>query len=274
MNVYERITEIILEQLNAGIIPWQKPWKTSKPKNYTTGKTYKGINLLMLGIKNFDCEYWATFNQIKKAGGTVKKGERGTTVVYTNYFEVDDEKTGDPKKIPFLKQYTVFNLEQTEGIKIPATENSTLDKLQKCETIWQPMPTKPDIKNDGGNQAFYRPRTDSIHLPKWSRFKTGEEYYSTLFHELIHSTGHETRLARRGIMETDHFGSEQYSTEELIAEIGSAFMCGMTGIEKQTLENSTAYIAGWLKELKNDKRMVVIAAAQAQKAVDFVVCAE
>jgi antirestriction protein ArdC len=270
MNVYEKITDKIIEQLEAGVVPWQKPWRVTTPKNYLSKQPYRGINLLMLGFSEYDCEYWATFRQIKNAGGSVKKGQRGTLVVYTNWFEVEDDISENKKKVPFLKQYTVFNLEQTEGIKIPATENTTLDKLQNCETIWQPMPTKPNITNDGGNRALYRPTTDSIHLPPWSRFKTAEEYYSTLFHELIHSTGHKTRLARPGIMETDHFGSKQYSQEELIAEIGNAFLCGMTGIEKHTLENSTAYIAGWLKELKNDKRLIVIAAAQAQKATDYI----
>ena len=118
--------------------------------------------------------------------------------------------------------------------------------------------------------SLYRPATDSIHLPKWSRFTSAEEYYCTLFHELVHATGHETRLSRKGIMEMDHFGSEKYSQEELVAEIGSAFLCGTTGIEKQTLENSTAYINGWLKKLQNDKRLIVIAAAQAQKATDYI----
>ena len=272
MNVYERITNQIIDQLKNGCVPWQKPWKVSTPKNFLSQKPYRGINLLMLALSDYECEYWATFRQIKKSGGSVRKGERGTTIVYTNWFEVEDEKTGDKKELPFLKQFTVFNLEQTTGIEIPKpmTEESTLNKLERCEQIWKTMPQQPSIKNDGVNKAFYRPTTDSIHLPKWSRFKSSEEYYSTLYHELIHSTGHETRLARVGIMDTDHFGSEQYSKEELIAEIGSAFLCGTTGIEKQTLTNSSAYINGWLKKLRNDKRLIVIAAAQAQKAVDWI----
>ena len=132
------------------------------------------------------------------------------------------------------------------------------------------MPSKPELKNDGGNKAFYRPLTDSIHLPKWSRFETAEEYYCTLYHELIHSSGYKSRLNRKGITEHNSFGDEDYSQEELIAEIGSAFMCGMTGIEKTTLKNSSAYIQNWLKKLQNDKRLIVIAAAQAQKAVDWI----
>ena len=270
MNVYERITKQIIEQLKNGCVPWQKPWHVTSPKNLLTGKAYRGINLLMLAFTDYECEYWATFQQIKKAGGTVQKGEHGTTIVYTNWFETEDEKTGDKKELPFLKQFTVFNLEQTNGIEIPKPTKTPQSKLERCEQILKTMPNQPEIKNDGGNAAYYRPTTDTIHLPPWSSFSSAEEYYSTLYHELIHATGHQSRLARPGIMEIDHFGSEKYSHEELIAEIGNAFLCGKTGIEKHTLENSTAYINGWLKKLQNNKRLIVIAAAQAQKAVDHI----
>ena len=270
MKVYEIITNKIIEQLENGVVPWQRPWRTTFPTNFVSKKMYRGINVLMLSMQDFDSEYWATFKQIRKAGGNVKKGSKGTPVVYTNWIEVNDEKNGEKKKIPFLKYYTVFNLEQTKGIEIPKTEASTIDKLEKCETIWKEMPSKPSVKDDGGNRAYYRPITDSIHLPKWNKFQTAEEYYSTLYHELVHSTGHSSRLDREGITEQNGFGSENYSKEELIAEIGSAFMCGITGIEKKTLNNSTAYIQSWLHKLRDDKRLIVVAAAQAQKAVDYI----
>jgi len=161
--------------------------------------------------------------------------------------------------IPMLRYYNVFNLEQTEGIPIP----------EKAEQIIAGMPLKPDIYH-GGNKACYSPSPDSIHLPSQHTFLYPEEYYCTAFHELIHSTGHTSRIGRKSILEPTYFGSHEYSKEELVAEMGAAFLCGYAGIEQKTIDNSAAYIQGWLKVLKKDMTLLVHAAAQAQKGADYI----
>jgi len=162
-------------------------------------------------------------------------------------------------------------LEQTEGIPIPEPEetNNHFDPIEKAEQIILGMPLKPDIYH-AGNKACYNPSKDAIHLPNQQTFHMPEEYYCTAFHELIHSTGHTSRIGRKSILEPTYFGSHEYSKEELVAEMGAAFLCGYAGIEQKTIENSAAYIQGWLKVLKKDKTMLVHAAAQAQKAADYI----
>lgn len=271
MNVYEKITEQILAQLERGTVPWRKPWRTSLPKNLVSGKPYRGINVVMLGMQGHESAYWATFRQVEKLGGAVKKGEHGTLVVFTNWFEVVDEKTGEEKEIPFLKSYVVFNLAQTTGIEVPAEEQKApVSPITRCEEVVAGMADAPRIGFDGGGRAYYSPLTDSIHLPAQTKFESAEGYYGTMFHELVHSTGHAKRLARKGVAQVSGFGSESYSQEELVAEIGAAFLCGTTGVDTGTDENSASYIAGWLKSLKDDKKLVVVAAAQAQRAVDYI----
>jgi len=271
MNVYEKITEQILAQLERGTVPWRKPWRTSFPKNLVSGKPYRGINVLMLGVQGYESAYWATFRQVEKLGGTVKKGEHGTLVVFTNWFEVMDKETGEEKEIPFLKSYVVFNLAQTTGIEVPAEEQKApVSPIARCEEVVSGMADKPRIGFDGGSRAYYLPLTDSVHLPAKTKFESTEGYYGTLFHELVHSTGHAKRLARKGVIDVAGFGSESYSQEELVAEIGAAFLCGTTGIDTGIVENSASYIAGWLKSLRDDRKLVVVAAAQAQRAVDYI----
>lgn len=288
MKAYEVITNRILEMLEQGVIPWKRPWRTSAPKNLVSGKEYRGINTLLLSCAGYSCPVWATFKQVKAAGGTVQKGEKSVPVVYWNWIPAHrsgrveenkdpDDASAEPRghsaeiMVPFLRYYNVFNLEQTT-LEIPEDENqSDIRPLDACERIVAGMPDKPGIGFDGGARAFYRPSTDSVHLPLQRCFSSAEEYYSTLFHELVHSTGHEKRLSRKGITDQASFGSETYSSEELVAEIGAAFLCGHARIETKTLNNTAAYVESWLKALKNDKKMVIIAAAQAQRAVDFIV---
>ncbi len=271
MDVYKRITQRIIEQLEQGTVPWRKPWRSTLPKNLVSQKHYRGINAIVLAMTDHSSPFWATFRQINKMGGSVRKGERGTNVVYINWFEIDDEETGKEKKIPFLKEYCVFNIDQATGVNVPEEEPVTpITPIEKCEQITSAMNDPPDIEFNGGSRAFYRPRTDSVHLPNKTCFESAEGYYSTLFHELVHSTGHEKRLARKGVNESTSFGSEKYSQEELVAEIGAAFLCGRTGIDNRTVENSASYIDNWLSVLKSDKKLMMIAAAQAQKAADFI----
>jgi antirestriction protein ArdC len=275
-DVYEIITKQITEKLENGCVPWHKPWKggSNVPVSLITKKAYRGINVLVLLIQGFSSQYWLTFNQAKKLGGSVKKGQKGTPVIYWNWFkkEVENPKTGEKKiqNIPFLKYYTVFNVEQTEGIEYPKPEVQKANgEIKKCQEIVENFADKPEVVV-GGNRASYNPRTDTLDIPSITVFDSSEEFYSTEFHEFVHATGHENRLNRKTLTDICPFGSTNYSKEELVAEIGAAFLCGITGIENKTIDNSASYIQNWLKALKNDKKLVVMAGGQAQKAVDYI----
>jgi antirestriction protein ArdC len=286
MKAYEVITNRILEMLEQGVIPWKRPWRSAAPRNLASGKEYRGINTLLLSCAGFSCPVWATFKQIKAADGSVKKGSLSVPVVYWNWIpagrtkHVEENKDPDDASaepgghsaeimVPFLRYYNVFNLEQTT-LELPEPEVPEVRPIAMCERILAGMPQKPSIDFDGGDRAYYRPINDSIHLPLQRCFASAEAYYATLFHELIHSTGHEKRLARKGVTDHAHFGSETYSAEELVAEIGAAFLCGHAHIETATLENSAAYVQNWLTALRNDKKMVITAAAQAQHATEHI----
>lgn len=278
-SVYEIITDRICEILEKGEIPWHKPW-TCKPGTMhqnAKGREYNGLNIIMLNCMaatmNYKSNQWITYKQAGERGWQVRKGEKGTPVIYWNWVNTEKEdKTGKKvtDSIPFLRYYTVFNFDQVEGAPAPAPEEEpgTIEPIVICENIVNRMPNKPAIKQSGTG-AFYSPDLDFVNMPmaEWDK---AEEYYSTLFHELIHSTGHVSRLGRFKDEGRVHFGSDKYSKEELIAELGAAFLCGNTGIEQTTIENSAAYIQSWLKALKNDKRMIVFAAAAAQKAADYI----
>jgi antirestriction protein ArdC len=275
-SVAEIITEQIIERLEAGTIPWRKPWTPlagpGAPRNLITGKPYRGINTFILACQSFSCPYWLTFKQAQDKGGNIRRGEKGTAVVFWRWVEVEDADTGEDKSIPFMRHYTVFNLEQTEGIEAPPspiTIEKPFNPIQTAEELVAAMPHRPEIRHSG-NQAYYRPSHDFVNMPPQSTFHQEEGYYCTLFHELTHSSGHSSRLSRKGVTECTGFASHEYSKEELVAELGAAFLCAETGIEQTTIDNSAAYIQSWLKELKNDKTMVILAAGQAQKAADFI----
>lgn len=276
-SVYEIITERILQELAAGVIPWKKPWKsTGMPRNLTTKKAYRGMNVFTLGMAGYGSPFWATFKQVGDLGGSVRKGEKSLPVVFWNWKETEeiDPATGKNKKIPFLRYYSVWNLEQCEGIdpaKIPTLEPMPegFDPIEAAEGIVEGMPNRPPI-NFKGDQAAYYPALDVVLMPKKEKFFSAEEYYSTLLHELSHSTGAKNRLNRPGITDFDRWGSERYSKEELVAEFASAMLCGVAGIEQATIQNSAAYIAGWSKKLAEEPKLLICAAAAAQKAVDYI----
>ena len=279
-DIYEMITDRILDALEKGTIPWQKPWKSAGsagiPANLKSGKNYRGVNIFVLGLQGFSSRYWLTFKQAKDLGGNVRRGEKGTPVVFWKWIEkTKKDDNGEDKVVnryPILRYYTVFNLDQVDGIDDPdadAAEPSDFEPIEACEAIVDNMPDRPEIRN-GGNRAFYRPAADFIGMPPAENFDKPAEYYSTLFHELTHSTGHESRLNREGITDLGFFGDENYSKEELVAEMGAAFLCGHAGIENETINSSAAYIDGWRKKLSNDPKLVVCAAAKAQKAADFI----
>ena len=274
MNPYDIITDRILAQLEAGTVPWRKPWngKAGMPRNLKSGKEYRGINVFLLHSLGYESPYFLTFKQAKGRGGSVRKGEKGCPVVFWKLLDVDDDgELTTTRRVSILRYYTVFNAAQCEGIDAPAIDvpERKHEPVQAAQATVEAMPNPPGIVH-GYTSAAYSPRTDIVRMPKPERFDSNEAYYSTLFHELAHSTGHTDRLNRNLDLKLAAFGSPDYSREELVAEMGSAFLCGEAGILEPCIDRSAAYVAGWLKALRDDRKLVVTAAAQAQKAADFI----
>lgn len=270
-KTYDRITERIIALMEQGTVPWHKPWsiQTGLPRNLVTQKPYRGINTFLLMSMGYESPNWLTFRQAVQLGGSVKKGEKSCPVVFWKPLQVTDEESDETRKIPFLRLYHVFNVAQCEGLKnVPTADGSAFAVTEAAEIVAN-MPERPAIKH-GMTAAYYSPPADTVGMPDARRFKTEEAYHASLFHELVHSTGHEKRLKRQSIMERNGFGSDPYCKEELVAELGSAFLCGQAGIVERTIDSSAAYIENWLERLKDDKTLVVYAAAQAQKAADFI----
>lgn len=276
-KVYDIITQNIIEKLEAGTIPWRKPWVGGKaPQNFISKKPYRGINAFILNCAEFASPYWLTFKQAKDKGGSVKKGSKSMAIVFwkfNEYTRTDRDGAEQTDKIPFVRYYRVFNLEQTEGIEAPVEdtiEHTPVDSIATAEAIVAGMPNRPEIK-ENLRRAFYSPGKDYVGMPLKDSFTGAEEYYSTLFHELTHSTGHVSRLNRfKENRAAAAFGSSEYSKEELVAECGAAFLCGVADIGAATIENAAAYIQGWLKALRNDNKLIIHASGKAQKAADYI----
>jgi len=280
MNVYQIITDRIIALLQEGTVAWHKPWDPAQgaPRNLVSKKPYRGINVFLLMGTRFSSPYWLTFRQAQELGGSVKAGSKATPVVFWKLLQrtrqddaADSAANGERNEdaIPLIRYYSVFNLDQINGIPSPNPSKEPFIPLTRCEEVVAGMPAGPAIQHQG-TQAYYSPQEDLINMPPKEVFKDAEGYYSTIFHEMTHSTGHKTRLNRPGITDICRFGETNYSKEELVAEMGAAFLCGVTGIQNQTIDNSTSYIANWLKRLDDDTKLVVHAAAQAQKAVDYI----
>lgn len=299
-SVYQIITDMIVQKVETEKeLPWRMPWRTVAynlpQQNFVSKKPYRGINRFLL---NFFCPfsnpYFLTFNQIKQLKGELKKKAKSFIITYytDSWFDTEAKKfVSDKKKkelqakypqrtfiiIPVLKYYRVFNGEEITGIdfKLPVPEAKTdLEQIESCEEIVKNMPKRPKIRT-GGYEAFYRQNSDLVQIPALKYFHKEQEYYSTLFHELIHSTKHSSRLGMNEIRKTGNvFGSKDYSMEELVAEMGAAFLCGESGILYSTLNNTAAYIQHWkkalLKHLKEDKKFVFMASSEAQKAADYI----
>jgi len=270
LDIYKMITDKILAQLEAGVIPWKKCWQGSEPINYVTRKPYNGVNLLLLPYGG----EWLTFKQTKDKGGHVRKGERGSMIVFYKQLESVDEDTGKVKKYPMLRYSTVFHISQVDGIesKLEAVQDNDIEPIQAAENTFNDYVARSGVKVQfvkGSNSAHYSPTSDQITMPMIEQFTTAEEYYSVLFHESAHSTGHSSRLNR--LTESAAFGSNSYSKEELTAEIAACMTLSKIGIEVQEVfENSVAYIKGWSKKLKEDKKFIVQASSQAQKATNLI----
>ena len=287
-DIYQIITDQIVQKLEQGFIPWHRPWSAYGPAaSYVTRKPYRGVNALLLNILAYEKPYYLTFKQAKDLGGMVKKGSKAVPVVYWNFVfrhAKTKEKLSEQQarrlpadkvvKTAFLKYYNVFNVEQIDGIELDIPEIQVRPEnqvLDDCEAIVQAMPNAPRIEHSDPRKAFYAPIQDYVNIPERKFFDSSEFFYQTLFHEITHSTGHQSRLNRPEVTELNSFGSADYSKEELVAELGASFLCGQTGIQcEPTLENSAAYIQSWLNKLQNDKRLIMEAAAKAQKAVDYI----
>jgi antirestriction protein ArdC len=271
-KVYEIVTEKILAALETGTAPWHKPWKAGIARNTVTNRHYSGINALLLGMTPYADPRWLSMKQCNAKGGKIRKGEKSTLVIFwkqNTITQESDEGEITEKQIPMLRYYLVWNVEQCDGLDLPKLETEQIDVIAQAEAIVANMPSPPRISHDGGDKAYYVPNSDSIHLPTRNSFDSAGEYYATVFHEMTHSTGHQARLDRPTLTEVVPFGSETYSKEELVAEFGAAFLCAHAGIET-TVNNSAAYIKGWLRKLQSDPKLAIIAASQGQKATDYI----
>lgn len=270
-SIYERITGAIVKKLEEGVVPWKESWKgVGFPKNGVSRKYYRGVNLLLLALQRYNSPYWLTFNQARNLGGSVKAGEKGTPVIFWKWLERRDSESDETLKVPMLRQYTVFNVLQCEGIEFEAPK-AEFEGIEECERVVSEFlgrETGLTLENKK-SYPFYLPLTDVVNVPPMTNFKRKEDYYTALFHELTHATGHIKRLDR-GLQKPRGFASIEYSKEELIAELGASFLCGITGIENQVLDDSAAYIKGWIEALSNDSKLLVQAGAKAQHAVDYI----
>jgi antirestriction protein ArdC len=282
-DIYNRITDKIVADLEQGVRPWMKPWnaehaasRITRPLRYN-GIPYNGINVIMLWsaavVKKYTCPLWLTFKQALDLGGNVRRGETGELVVYADRIkrtEIDQHGEESAREIPFLKGYTVFNAEQCEGLPAQYSakvETPALTPMQRLETADRFFAaTRADIWH-GGVRAYYAEGADFVQMPPFETFRDAESYAATLAHELTHWTKHDKRLARD--MGRARWGDEGYAREELVAELGSAFLCADLGITPETRADHAAYIASWLKVLKDDKRFIFSAASHAQRATDY-----
>lgn len=283
IDIYRIVTERVMEQLSKGVCPWHRPWTglSDGAINYKTRKPYSLLNQILLGKAG----EWLTFNQIKECGGSIKKGAKAGMVVYYSTYTVTNEKKedGDEKtvtsirEIPILRYYNVFHIDDTTGIESKIKEDiptESPDTVAEVDDIISDYVQREGIKfhNDKpSNRAFYSLSSDSVTVPMISQYAEAGEYYSTVFHELTHSTIPARRCNREDDNKNHRFGSKDYSREELVAEIGSAMLCNVTNVStERAFDNSVSYINGWLRALENDTRMIVWAASRAEKAARYI----
>ena len=282
-SVADIVTDRIIAALETGVAPWRKPWRASGVSlrfatNLISRKAYSGCNQFLLLSAGYASPYWLTYKQAAALGGQVRKGEKGCPVIYVGRAEDKKKapkKDGKASSFTFLKYYTVFNVEQVDGlgdhvpVPVVVTPNENAP-IAACEAIWAGYKDAPRVSRDAA-RAYYSPALDYIAIPDITAFDTADAYYATLFHEGIHSTGHESRLNRDGVSaakEAAAFGSETYGKEELVAELGAAFLCAEAGIDN--IPATASYCASWIKVLKGDSSLIISAAAAAQKAYRYI----
>lgn len=285
-DIYAQVTDRIIAQLEQGVVPWKSPYfsKVGLPRNFSSGRAYQGINVFLLGCQRFTSPYFLTFLQAKELGGHVRKGEHGHMVVkYGTYQKEEDQsQPGEEAETRrYLKAYTVFHASQIEGVAFPKPEElpelTLTEKTDRARAIVEAMAQAP-VMREGSAVPCYRKGTDSVHMPERGFFVNEEAYYSTLFHELVHATGHESRLARPSLMENKGVDAQGdttrkiYAEEELVAEMGASFLNAHAGIMEGEVENSAAYLQSWINALKSKdaKGWIIRAASQAQKAANFI----
>ncbi len=283
MDAYAIVNEKIIKLLEAGVIPWRRPWTSAGlPRNLVSKKPYRGLNVFLLSASKYVSPFWLTLRQANELGGHVRKGEESTIVIYWKADDViqrsEDSEAEEPAAKPrqrfLLRFYRVFNLEQCElppavTDKLPRIETHRHDPIAAVEQIIAGMPDPPEIVR-AGSQAFYSPLTDRITLPPRELFSSAEAEGETMLHELVHSSGSVKRLGREGVCETAPFGSPVYSKEELTAEFGAAYLCAEAGISNAVIGNQAAYIAGWLTRLRGERKLLIHAAVHAQHAADYI----
>jgi antirestriction protein ArdC len=286
-TIHRIVTDRMIAALERGTIPWRKPWHTEagRPRSMSTGQHYRGVNVFLLGLtaaeEGYASPYWGTYRQISDLGGQVRKGERSTLVIFWKQAEhtEPDPQTGEPttRRLPVLRYYRVFNATQAGHLPerfYPAPGQNT-EIAEPQAVLDRYLADGPTLRHVPGDRAAYNPATDTIQLPLRTQFRAPEHYYPTAFHEAGHSTGHPQRLNRPGIANFDHFGSGKYAREELIAQMTSSMLSAQTGIDTPAVfDESAGYIAGWLHALNDDNRLVITAAAHAQRACDVITQAE
>lgn len=274
LNAYELVTEMILEKIDNGVAPWIKPWNSFSPKNLTTGKEYRGINNVILSMLGGDSALFTTFRQIKQLGHNVNKGAKSLPVVFHMFEDLDpnEDEKGRDRVYKGARTYRVFRVEDTSMESndiqnmydieefIPLNETLRIDRIEEALKAM----TKTVRVKHGTSGAHYQPSSHTIGMPKYDKFKSIDGYYSTFFHELVHSTAKELGRDLDG-----HFGTKDYSFEELVAELGSAFLCSHFQVDNSELEQSASYIKGWSSKFREDKKMIFKASSLAQKAVDL-----
>jgi antirestriction protein ArdC len=312
-DIYQQVTDAIVAKLDAGVIPWRKPFDGYGragggflPRNYSSNRPYRGINVFLLAFSGYTSPYWLTFDGAKQAAyeqaeraagrkpaklgkdelrklgaavGGVRKGEKSTLVIFWKLLKVDDpENPGKKKMIPLLRYFRVFNVEQCDGIdptrgagEQPEADTAPFDSIEEADAITSGYFERDGAPSfgHGGTLAYYSPSEDRVNVPEAERFDQREEYYSTTFHEAVHSTGHKSRLARKGIDGVRSSG-HVYADEELVAEMGAAMLCGVAGIAPAVVDNAAAYIDHWRRRISDDPKLIVGAGARAQKAADYV----
>lgn len=270
-TIYQEITDSIIKQLENGAAPWVKPWKVDQTadKNIISQKPYQGINRLILGMSSmaqgFDVPVWASYKQWESLGANVRKGEKGTKIVFYSPVEKENAQ-GEKESYAVLKAYWVFNASQVDGIEIAPTSTATDSTFIDCALAEERIIKTGASITHGGDAAFYAPGPDRIQLPHKSAFDNESSYYATAFHELTHWTGAKTRLDRE--LSKGKFGNPAYAFEELVAEMGAAFLCQDYGIQGEL--RHAGYIQSWLKACRDDSRAIFKAAALAQKAADYI----
>lgn len=270
-KVYEVVADVIMERMDAeGLAPWQKPWVGGVPTSLGSGKAYRGINAFLLSCSAYSSPYWLTYAEAERQGGNVRKGERSMPAIFFKMWDRKDEKTGEMVKVPIARIFRLFNLEQCEGVEAPQSEIAPLEHnpIDACEAIVSSYPAPP--RRDASGAACYSPLIDTVFMPDASLFRSSEDYYSVLFHELAHSTGHHTRLAREGVTNHARFGSHTYGEEELVAEFTTAYLCAVAGIAPKVQENQAAYLNSWRRTIRAKPEIVLKAAQAAQKAADYI----